>query len=41
MKCEKEITEALQYKINIINSSLDDIIYELYTIQLYNQYNHE
>jgi len=35
MKCEKEITEALQYKINIINSSLDDIIYELYTIQLY------
>ena len=35
MKSEKEITMGLQNKINIINSSIDDIVGELYNIQLY------
>ena len=35
MNCEKEITETLQRKINIINNSIDDIIGESYNIQLY------
>ena len=35
MKSEKEITKTLENKINIINSSIDDIIGELYNIQLY------
>lgn len=33
---EKEITKALDNKINIINTTIDDIIEEVYNIQLYN-----
>lgn len=34
-KQEKDITDALQNKINIINTSIDHIVDEVYNIQLY------